>query len=400
MQLLLPLFGLLPLISAVPVIEKRTGPTPRLVQYVQTFTNEAGNPLSLLPLLNKKTQVTNVILASLHLNSAPGDIHLNDDPPNATMFDQTWQEVKTLQASGIKVGALLGGAAQGSYQLLSGDEASFQSYYQPLLNNVIKAYNLDGLDLDIEETVNVSVPLRLINQLYSDLGPNFEITMAPVASAMASPDGADLSGFSYFDLDKKATAPSNSSQKLVTWYNTQFYSGFGDPSTPATYETIIAAGWAPSRIVMGVLDSNDDGSGWVPIGLLNSTIKSLRAQYGTSFGGVDGWEYFNAGNSDGFAQPYEWTRAIGADLFGPLLKRTNPTASIGGVGIENLPTPPSPFDSLVVEDLRTRMGVGHFEAVRALNLTKGDRIAARGLLMGMNEKRSLDSWKESHAEDF
>lgn len=280
------------------------------------------------------------------------------------------------------------------------NSSQFQSYYQPLLNNVIKAYNLDGLDLDIEESVDISVPLRLINQLYSDLGPNFQITMAPVASAMASPNGADLSGFSYFDLDKQATVPGNSSQKLVSWYNTQFYSGFGDPSTPLTYETIIQAGWAPSRIVMGVLDSNDDGSGWVPIGLLNSTIKTLRAQYGTSFGGVDGWEYFNAGNSDGFAQPYEWTRAIGADLFGPLLKKHHPATTIGGVGIDNLPTPANPFNELVVKDLSKRMGVGHFEAVRALNLTRGDKIAARGLLMGLNQKRSVNSWRESHVQDF
>lgn len=124
MQFLVPLLGLLPIISAVPVIEKRATSTPRLVQYVQTFHDTAGKPLSLLPLLTQNTKVTDVLLASLHLNSAPGDIHLNDDPPNATIFAQTWQEVKTLQANGIKVGALLGGAAQGSYQLLSGDEAS------------------------------------------------------------------------------------------------------------------------------------------------------------------------------------------------------------------------------------------------------------------------------------
>ena len=122
---LLPLSFAVPHIPFAPIVEKRAdSPTPRLAVYVQTFHTPDGQPLSLLPLLDNPTKITHVILAALHLQSDAGDIHLNDDPPNSAVFDQTWSEVKTLQQNGIKVLAMMGGAAQGSYQLLAGDDAS------------------------------------------------------------------------------------------------------------------------------------------------------------------------------------------------------------------------------------------------------------------------------------
>ena len=102
---------------------------PRLAMYVQTFHDEAGNPLSLLPLQN--TSVTHVILAALHLN-APGVIHLNDQPPNSSTFDHVWSDVKTLQEGGIKVMAMMGGAAMGSYtKLCGGDNDTVRTLRHP-----------------------------------------------------------------------------------------------------------------------------------------------------------------------------------------------------------------------------------------------------------------------------
>ncbi|KAI9744627.1 MAG: Cyclin-dependent kinase catalytic subunit [Claussenomyces sp. TS43310] len=338
--------------------------TPRLIMYVQTFHDENdSNDLSLLPLLDDNTGVTHVILAMLHLNTSPGDIHLNNDPPNSTSFDSAWSDVKTLQSNGIKVMGCLGGAGDGSYGHLADD---FDSYYQPLLNNVIKPYALDGLDLDIESSTNISVPLQLINALYNDMGPDFLITLTPVASALQSPSGGDLSVFSYFDLDSQAVV-SGTTTKLVSWYNAQFYSGFGDPSSPSDYESIINAGWDPSRVVMGVLDSANDGSGEVAVGTLESTIESLHSEYST-FGGVYGWEYFDAGSSDGDANPWQWVQQIGNALFNNTsskMLRTRAPATF----------PPAPFPSKDLELLEAS-GATHFEAVRALNLTSGDVDAA------------------------
>lgn len=97
-------------------------PTPRLVTYVQTFENKEGKHVSLLPLLWHETKVTHVILASVHLHDAPGVIRLNDHPFESPEFDRTWQEVKALQNHGVKVMAMLGGAAGGTYKHFNNSE--------------------------------------------------------------------------------------------------------------------------------------------------------------------------------------------------------------------------------------------------------------------------------------
>ncbi|KAN0110779.1 glycoside hydrolase family 18 protein [Hyaloscypha variabilis] len=293
---------------------------PRLVMYVQTFTTKDNKPLSLLPLLENHTRVTHVILASVHLHETPGEIRLNDDPFDATKFEEMWKEVKILQDAGIKVSILLGGAAAGTYRNLNGTDDEFYAFYYPLLN-LIQTYHLDGLDIDIEEPVSLSVPLRLLNALYRDLGPSFLLTMAPIASALLSEDATNLSGFSYFALDALATVPG-SDTKLIKWFNAMFYGHF--PKGPPYYEDVVEAGWGSERVVMGVLDSADGGqpNGFLRVERLGERVAELRALYEgkDGFGGVAGWEYFDAGSSDGYdgevVQNWEWVKRVGVVLFG------------------------------------------------------------------------------------
>jgi hypothetical protein len=70
-----------------PRDELHISQTPRLVLYVQNGAYVNGEPLSLLPLLEENTLVTHIIVASFHINRTPGDITLNDDPPNSTKYD-------------------------------------------------------------------------------------------------------------------------------------------------------------------------------------------------------------------------------------------------------------------------------------------------------------------------
>lgn len=105
--------------------------SPRLVMYVQTFTTKDNKPLSLLPLLEQQTRVTNVILASVHLHSTPGEIRLNDDPFDAQKYEQVWKEVAILQKAGIKVSMLLGGAARGTYKNLNGTDTEVHPPLSP-----------------------------------------------------------------------------------------------------------------------------------------------------------------------------------------------------------------------------------------------------------------------------
>ena len=81
----------------------------------------------------------------LQLTSVQND-HVPGDPRYVTL----WAELRILQASGIKVLGMLGGAAKGSFTRLDLDDATFEAYYIPL-RNLIRERNLDGLDLDVEE---------------------------------------------------------------------------------------------------------------------------------------------------------------------------------------------------------------------------------------------------------
>lgn len=97
---------------------------PRSIMYVQTFRTTSGGQLSLLPLIQQNTQVTHIYLAAVHINDSPGDINLNDDNPNSTMYDTIWQEAAQLQQAGVKVMMMLGGAAPGSYPKLCSGQSS------------------------------------------------------------------------------------------------------------------------------------------------------------------------------------------------------------------------------------------------------------------------------------
>lgn len=113
--------------------EQETTLAPRLVIYAQTFTTKDNKPISLLPLITHKTKVTHVILASLHLHEKPGTIRLNDAPLEDSIYDELWEEVRILQANGVKVMTLLGGAAGGSWKRLTGTESEVSLYTKRML---------------------------------------------------------------------------------------------------------------------------------------------------------------------------------------------------------------------------------------------------------------------------
>ena len=109
--------------SSLPtLLSPSTG--PRLIVYHQTFHDADGTYHSLLPLLTSHTGITHVILAALHLNHGPGNLTLNDHLPDDERYAQLWGEVRWLQGSGVRVLAMLGGAAKGSFERLSGDDES------------------------------------------------------------------------------------------------------------------------------------------------------------------------------------------------------------------------------------------------------------------------------------
>ncbi|MFC9842346.1 discoidin domain-containing protein [Streptomyces sp. NPDC060223] len=273
----------------------------RVVVYYQTqYSN--GSYVSPLGLTNNNTGVTDLLIGAFHLNSDLS-VHLNDNPPGNAMFNQMWTDVAAMQAKGVHAIGMVGGAAQGTFQRLDTD---FATYY-PLLKNVVSTYHLDGLDLDVEEYMSLAGVERLIDQLHTDFGAGFIVTLAPVATALSG--GGNLSGFNYDQLYRDRASS-------IAWFNAQFYCGWGSLSSTSGYDAIISRGVIPAdRVVAGTLTNPANcGSGYVDPSVLNSTLATLTAKY-PSFGGVSGWEYFNS-LPGGTSAPWQWAASVSAAMAG------------------------------------------------------------------------------------
>ena len=268
----------------MPPIQGGIGERPRVILYHQTLIPGGGQYVSMLPLLENNTGISHVIIAAIHLNDQPGDITLNDDPPNSPKFDPLWAEVPLLQQQGVKVMGMLGGAAPGSFTRLDGRQDQFESCYTPL-RDVIRRHGLDGIDLDVEENMSLQGIIRLIDRLKADMGDAFIITLAPVAAALLGI--GNLSGFDYRELEQARASK-------ISWYNTQFYNGWGPAEDPRMYAAMVAQGWSPRRIVYGLLTNPGNGSqGYVSQDKIGPVLATLIEQF-PNFGGVMGWEYYNA----------------------------------------------------------------------------------------------------------
>ncbi|SEP52207.1 Glycosyl hydrolases family 18 [Amycolatopsis saalfeldensis] len=285
LAVLLVLFGAVPASAA-------TG--RRVIVYYQTIY-DGSTYVSPLALTQNNSGVTDVVVGAIHLNDG-GVVHLNDDPPDAAKFTQMWQDLGTLRSQGVHTLAFVGGAAQGSFQKLEND---FDTYY-PVLRKLIQDYSLSGIDLDVEEHMSNAAMNRLIDALRADFGADFLITLAPVATELSG--GGGLSGMDYDQLYRDRGAQ-------ISWFNTQFYCGWGSLQDTSGYDGIIGRGVVPaSKVVAGTVTNPANCSGYVDMPTLQSTVGSLVRKY-PDFGGIDGWEYFNS-LPGGTGAPWQWAQQI------------------------------------------------------------------------------------------
>lgn len=195
---------------------------------------------------------------------------------------------------------MLGGAAKGTFTRLdTADLVEYQRYYG-MLQEALWSLPVDGLDLDVEEEMTLDGIIRLIEDLKRDFGEPFIITLAPVATALVSM--SHLSGFDYRELERRMG-------DRIAWYNTQFYCGWGYFDDPMCYDQIIQQGWKPQKVVAGILTNPENGAqGFVSMDILAYVLSVLCEKY-PGFGGVMGWEYFNA-LPGGQAKPWQWAECI------------------------------------------------------------------------------------------
>ena len=246
----------------------------KIIYYYQTFTD-------LSPILNKNI-VTHIHLSAIHfgVNNMPY-IHLNNYSPNNKIFDSVWKQLQMAHNSNIKIILMIGGAG-GAFTNLFND---FNTYY-PLLKKTLESYSIiSGVDLDIEEFVDINNVKMLINQIKKDF-PKFTISMAPVQYALQT-NNSGMGGFVYKDLYNSLEG------KYIEYFNGQFYNDY----TFDAFDDCVNNGYPSNKIVMGMITGQD----------FNNNLKELqkiKAKY-PNFGGVFIWEYYNA-PPDGEKDPSEW----------------------------------------------------------------------------------------------
>jgi hypothetical protein len=147
------------------------------------------------------------------------------------------------------------------------------------------------------------MPLAAVEPInpHTDFGPTFVITMSPVASALTG--GVNLSGFDYERLYREMGSK-------IAWFNVRFYNGWGSAANPVGYDAIVHRSVVPpQKLVAGVLTNPANGSsGYVELATLKAVLGSLVAEH-RDFGGVAGWESFNA-LPGGAAAPWEWAGTL------------------------------------------------------------------------------------------
>ena len=257
----------------------------KVIYYYQTF-------VGLDKLLTHREDVDVIIVSSIHFGKNKENqlgIYLNDNKPDDKLFDELWLQTEKLSNEGCTIMLMMGGAG-GAYQELFSD---FETYYGLLVDMIKKRTWIKGIDLDIEEEVQISNIQMLIHRIVKDFGEDFIITMAPISPSLME-DGGSMAGFSYKELYKSSVG------KYIHWFNAQCYYSF----SKYTYDSIIRNGYPAKKIVMGMESGQFDDKTFE--GALKN-VKEIKKEY-PDMGGVFDWEYLDA--PPNAKDPSEWAKLM------------------------------------------------------------------------------------------
>ena len=257
----------------------------KTIYYYQTFC-------SLEKMIENSQQVDTIIVSSIHFGKFKNEpyIHLNNNYPTSPLFDKVWEDLQKLYFNGVTIMCMVGGAG-GAYHSLFSD---FETYY-PMLKEFLKEKKfITGIDLDIEESVNIKDVKKLINCLVKDFGEDFTITMAPVAGSLMNDNPSGFSSINYKDLYKSLEG------RAIKWFNVQAYGCYNYE----TYDKIIKNNYPPEKIVFGMISGDFSDNNFSEA--LNE-IKKIKDKY-PDMAGCDVWEMINAPpDSD---DPSKWALEI------------------------------------------------------------------------------------------
>ena len=241
--------------------------TKRIIYYYQTF-------VGLKNILNSNNKVTHIHLSSIHFGQTDSNtpyIHLNDCSPYDSKFDSVWEDLKAAKEHGIKIILMVGGAGGAFQELFSNFNTNYSLLRELVLN---KKDLIDGIDLDIEEEVNITAVENLIKQLKNDFGNEFIISMAPIQNSIEY-DVNGMGGFVYKELYTNCG-------HLIDYFNVQCYNDYSINA----YSKMIENGYPEEKIIMGSISSQDVNSNI-------EVITNITHKY-NKIGGVFNWEYYDS----------------------------------------------------------------------------------------------------------
>jgi len=229
--------------------------------------------------------VTHIHLAAVHFGStAEGAsyIHLNDHHPSSSEFHLMWNEITKCQSNGIRIILMIGGAGGGFTELFRNYDTCL-----PLLLDVLVDHQLDGVDLDVEETVNINDVKRLIQDIRANTKSGFIISMAPLLKSLQQ-DQAGMGGFVYKDLFTSAEG------QCIDYFTVQAY----DSYTCDDYQQMLYNQYPKDKLVLGMIYTQP----------LDDCLRQISHIVDTcgSVGGVSIWEYCFA---DGH-KPADWATKV------------------------------------------------------------------------------------------
>ena len=236
----------------------------KIVYYYQTFCGLQK------VIDDSNNNITHIHLSSIHFDV--DDIHLNDYSPYDERFESVWDDLDILrQKKDINTILMIGGAG-GAFQQMFTD---FDKYYKMVYTLITSKKNLiKGVDLDIEEEVDINDIIKLILRFKSDFGLDFIISMTPIQSSLQT-DNSGMGGFVYKHLYNKLG-------NLIDYFNVQCY---GDYSIDCI-KSIVKNGYPVEKINMGMMSYQYNVT-------IPDIIKEIIKLY-PHFGGVYDWEYNDA----------------------------------------------------------------------------------------------------------
>jgi hypothetical protein len=241
--------------------------TNRITYYYQTFTD-------LTPVLVANTPVTHIHLSSIHFGNNPDGnpyIHINNNDPNDPIFNKMWEQIDQAHKLGIKIVLMVGGAGGAFNDLFN----NYDIYFKMLVDTINQHPQICGVDLDIEEGVELTNIQKLMDDLLHQFGNTFLFSFAPLPGSLEN-DNPGMGGFIYKDL-------YNSIQgRYIDYFNCQVYGDF----SKTQFVNIVNNGYPSNKIVMGMISGQDFDN-------VLSTLTQIKDSY-PDMGGTYIWEYFNA----------------------------------------------------------------------------------------------------------